>query len=181
MKKLMLGAAALIGAATAPANAAVNIVVEGGGTPVVFEDNGSRFALLGIDARPASSTATTVDIDFVNSIIKSGPLVVGLFGCTGGLGSLSCTPNASIDVQPGQRLFDSLLAQFDGSGNVVFGTVTGGTTTLSLAVTQQGQPPIASQVAVPEPGTWAMLLLGFFTIGASMRAKTSRRFRLKAA
>jgi len=34
---------------------------------------------------------------------------------------------------------------------------------------------------VPEPGTWAMLLVGFGALGAAMRRKTSRALRLRTA
>ncbi|TCD06537.1 PEP-CTERM sorting domain-containing protein [Erythrobacteraceae bacterium CFH 75059] len=40
---------------------------------------------------------------------------------------------------------------------------------------------IAIQAAVPEPGTWALMLLGFGFIGASMRARKTREVRVRYA
>ncbi|MEE4539137.1 MAG: PEPxxWA-CTERM sorting domain-containing protein [Erythrobacter sp.] len=173
MKKVLLGAAALVGAMATPANAAA-ILVEGGGTPVIYEQNGNRFVLLGIDARGSAigSGEVTVDAAYVNSLITSGPELLNLFACTNGM---NCTPNASISVSPGERLFDSLLGEFDGLDRVVINN-SGRTQTIGAGLpTQPGSPPIVAQAAVPEPATWVMLLLGFFAIGASMRSKIATK------
>jgi hypothetical protein len=41
-------------------------------------------------------------------------------------------------------------------------------------------PPLipVTPPAIPEPGTWAMLLLGFAAVGASLRRTTARRIAL---
>ena len=39
----------------------------------------------------------------------------------------------------------------------------------------------AAQNAVPEPGTWAMILLGFFGVGAAMRPRRARGPRMRFA
>lgn len=164
MKKAILGLAAALCALSSPANAAVKIQVEGGGNPVVWEDNGNRFALLGPDARGTSGGL--VDLDYINSVIVSGPLAINLFVCVGGFPCAS--PASSVFVQDGERLFDSLIAEFDATaGAVVFE----GTSTLNLnpEPLQLGPPPIGG--AIPEPATWLMLILGFFGVGAAMRSK----------
>lgn len=175
MKKTILGIAAALCAFSTPANAAVRIQVEGGGTPVVWEANGNSFALLGPDARSGSgASGGFVDLDYVNSLIVSGPQAINLFVCASGFaldGSSCATPvTSSITLQDEERLFNSLIAEFDATGNVVFGRPTGnGRDTLSLSVTQSGPPPIGA--AIPEPATWLMLILGFFGVGAALRSK----------
>ncbi|WP_228243136.1 PEPxxWA-CTERM sorting domain-containing protein [Porphyrobacter sp. GA68] len=182
MKKLALAGTALAALVATPAAAAVNIVVEGGGTPIVYQgDNGNRFAVLGIDARPQDGDTIvnlpnfTVDTDFIRSLIVSGgqSRLQNVFACTGSGAAFGCSPFTSLSVPDEARLFNSLLAEFTGTGNIVFSRPSGGTTTLSLNVTQNGAPPIAA--AVPEPATWAMMLLGFFGIGFAMRSQRARR------
>ncbi len=191
MKKFSLIAAALsaaLAAATAtPAQAAVEIVIEGGGTPIVFEgDNGNRFAVLGIDARRRDADNIvnladfTVDLSFLQSRISpssgGGARLVNAFVCPDFAGGASCSPLTSITVSDEARLFSSLLLEFNGSGNIVLTSpFTSRTSTLNLGVTQVGGPPILG--AVPEPTTWAMMLLGFFTIGAALRRRGSRALK----
>ncbi|WP_234026338.1 PEPxxWA-CTERM sorting domain-containing protein [Qipengyuania thermophila] len=174
----LAGAAVLSGA---PATAAVNIVVEGGGTPIVYEgDNGNRFAVLGIDARQQDANTIvdlpnfTVDEAFIRSLIVSGPAsrLQNAFFCPDFAGGSGCAPLTSVSVPDEARLFNSLLLEFTGTGNIVLSRPSGGTTTLSLNVTRQGPPPLAA--AVPEPSTWAMLLLGFFAIGAGLRRRAAQ-------
>lgn len=113
-----------------------------------------------------------VDLDYVNSLIASGPSLVELYSCVGGF---PCTPGASIIVSDEDRLFDSLIGEFAGSGNVVFNQPVGGTDTLGLGtITREGSPPIGTSNAVPEPTTWLMLLLGVFAIAAAMRSSAAR-------
>ena len=181
MKALFSIAAATVALTAMPASAA-QIVVEGGGTPVVFEgDNGNRFGLVGIDTRRDDSDSdvnlpeTVVDFDFIQSLITSGAgSLVNAFYCED-FGNTACTPLTSLSVMDESRLFDSLLLEFSSTGNIVFQ----GTATLGLGtITRTGAPPIDIAGAVPEPSTWAMLLLGFFAVGGAMRSKrrTSVRF-----
>ncbi|MEM6827082.1 MAG: PEPxxWA-CTERM sorting domain-containing protein [Pseudomonadota bacterium] len=175
MKKTILGIAAALCAISSPANAATNLVREGGSGPdIVWEDNGNRFGLIGADARPDTIDGGLVDLDYINSLITAGPVALNLFACVGGfdLVASSCdTPvTSSVFVNDGERLFDSLIVEFNGTGNVTWQNPTGGTGTLNLStVTQSGPPPIGG--AIPEPATWLMLILGFFGVGAAMRSK----------
>lgn len=177
MKKFTLGLVSLACLAAAPASAAVNIVIEGGGTPIVYEgENGNRFAVFGIDARQQDSDNivnlpnVTVDNSYIQSLITSGASqFVNAFLCTNGE---DCAAFTSVNVADEARLFGSLLLEFSGTGNIVFSKPSGGTATLGLGITQQGLPPIGDvTAAVPEPSTWAMMLLGFFAIGFGMRAR----------
>lgn len=175
IKKIAFASAAIAAFASTPASAAVQIVVEGGGTPVVFEgDNGNRFAVLGVDARGGTGGAVTEEF-IQNSITSGGDQFVGAFSCTGGLGALSCGEFANFTVNPGQRIFDNLLLEFSTGNNATFDRVVfGGSATLGLGnITRQGQPPIGAPV--PEPATWAMMLLGFFGIGGALRSRRNER------
>jgi hypothetical protein len=173
---------ALLGAAmlAAPAGAAVNLVAEGGGTPVVFEgDNGNLFAVLGIDARRQDSDTVVnlpdflVDDAYIRSLIPGGGgSLANAYFCPDLSGGVGCSPLTSVSVSDEARLFDSLLLEFSaGTSSVTFRRPSGGTTSLGLAVTRTGPPPLAVSSAVPEPATWAMMLLGFFAIGGMMRVR----------
>lgn len=189
MRKSLIAAAIAATAIAAPASAAVSIVVEGGGTPVVFEDtDGSRFGLVGADARRqdndnvVNQPSVDVDLAYINSLISSGPNAVAAYSCSGGASNLSCNVLTSLTVEDEARLFDSILLQFASgfTGNVVFANPGGRTSTLSLAnVTQQGAPPIAG--AVPEPSTWLTLLLGFFAVGGVLRNSKRKEGKLAYA
>lgn len=181
---------ALAGAAFAatPADAAVNLVVEGGGTPIVFAgDNGNRFAVLGIDARRRDADNIvnlpnfTVTTDFIRSLIASGGAsrLQNAFFCPDFAARTGCSTLTSVSVADEARLFSSLLLEFSGSGSIVLTRPSGGTTTFGLRVTQPGAPPI--NMAVPEPSTWAMLLLGFFGIGAAVRKAKVRQISVAYA
>ena len=181
---------ALLAAAFAatPAVAAVNLVVEGGGTPVVFAgDNGNRFAVLGIDARQRDADNIVnlpnfeVTTDFIRSLIVGGGAsrLQNAFLCSDFAGGSGCSALTSVSVADETRLFSSLLLEFSGTDNVIFTRSSGGRTTLGLRVTQQGAPPISA--AVPEPSTWAMLLLGFFGIGAAVRKMKVKQVSLAYA
>lgn len=171
MKKLMVAAALAVGVSAAPASAAVSFVVEGGGTPVVFEDNGNRFGLVGVRG---DATGGTVDFASIGAAITSfgSNTLVNAFQCTDFAMGGSCSSLTSLAVASGQRIFDALLLEFSSSNGFTAGTnvVFGGTATLSLArVTRAGDPPISG--AVPEPTTWAMMILGMGLAGAAMRRR----------
>lgn len=191
MKKLLFAAGALL-LATAPANATVvNVTVEGGGTPVVYQlGNGNYLGLLGFDSRPADA----------DNIVNLAPFTFGAADITGLITSGASTvknyyfgpswPNALeantlidgdlITIDDEARLFDSLWVEWDGSSSLVFKKAFGsGTTTLGNRVTQTGVAPISS--AVPEPGTWALLVIGFGMMGAALRGQARRALRLARA
>ena len=177
MRKVLTALVATAVVVTSPASAAVNIVVEGGGTPVVFQgSNGNRFGLVGLDARRrdadsiANLPAFTVDRNYIISRLSDASSFVNAYSCSNFSSGGSCAPLASVLVPDEARLFDSLLLEFNSTGNIVFNNPTGSTTTLALGrVTRNAPPPIGT--AVPEPGTWMMLLLGFFGVGGLLRGR----------
>lgn len=65
--------------------------------------------------------------------------------------------------------------------------VTGGLNTISVNGTSGGNASFsgnlsfASVAAVPEPGTWALMLIGFGAVGFSMRRRRSGAYLLQAA
>jgi len=63
-----------------------------------------------------------------------------------------------------------IMSQANPQTLVVSGTVTGGSATYSGNVAFRAAP------AVPEPGTWALMILGFGVVGYAMRRRTSVRF-----
>lgn len=188
IKKLAIITAGLTALSGSPALAAVDLVIEGGGTPIVFQgDNGNRFGVLGIDARRQDSDSIVnlsdfvVDTAFIRSLIApasgGGARLENAFFCSN-FGSANCSPLTSVSVADESRLFGSLLLEFNGTGNVVFQSPnTGRTASLNLAVTQQGLPPINVAGAVPEPTTWVMMLLGFFGMGAALRIRSRKTGR----
>lgn len=175
MRKVLIALAAFAVVGPTPASAAVNIVVEGGGAPVVFQgSNGNRFGLVGLDARRRDTDtivnlpAFTVDRNYIIGRLSDPSSFVDAYSCVNFSSGGSCTPLTSVVVQDEARLFGSLLLEFNSTGNIVFNNPSGSTTTLALGrVTRNGSPPIGS--AVPEPGAWMLLLLGFFGIGSVLR------------
>jgi hypothetical protein len=175
MRKALTVLAAIAVVGTTPASAAVNIVVEGGGTPVVFEGaDGNRFGLVGLDARRRDGNAivdlpdVTVDRNDIISRLSNPNSFVDAYFCENFSSGGSCTPFTSIVVQDEARLFNSLLLEFNSTGSITFNNPVGGTGSLGLGtVTRSGPPPIGT--AVPEPGTWLMVMLGLFGIGALLR------------
>ena len=184
MKKILVLAAAAAACTAMPASAA-RIVVEGGGSPIVYEgDNGNRFGLVGVDTRrddadtDVNRPPTVVDFSLIQSLITSGAgSLVNAFYCAD-FGNTACTPLTSLTVLDEQRSFNSLLLEFNSTGNIVFA----GSSTLNLGnITRIGAPPIAVTPAVPEPSTWAMLLLGFFGVGGALRARRQTKAALTYA
>ena len=88
----------------------------------------------------------------------------------------------------------SFLDVILGNGNTSYGFLADGTTSITNVRYEADDPPgeitilkqvridIADDVPpVPEPGTWAMMLLGFGAIGAAMRSRRRRGSALQIA
>ena len=188
MKKMLVSMAAIAMSFGAAQAAVVNVSVEGGGTPVVYQlDNGNLLGLLGFDARGADAD-NVVNLpnfefstaDITGLITSGGSQVAGYyFGPSFPTTSLQNTAVDSsyvFSVADEARLFDSLWVEWSGDSNLVFGKAFGGgTTTLGNTVTQLGAAPIGG--AVPEPGTWALMILGFGLVGSALRRRVSGSVR----
>jgi hypothetical protein len=81
-------------------------------------------------------------------------------------------------LSTGQQEFRNLLNQTlvaGGNNTIAISGTTGGNAAFS------GTISFASAAAVPEPGTWLMMLLGFGAMGYSMRRRRSHGLLMQAA
>jgi hypothetical protein len=180
MKSLKLGVALAIAAAALPATSATaapiiidtsvpaggfsndNVVcnVTGAVTPCAFTDTGSFVTPAGFNS--VSLTISTAingsnpatDVNFT-SVLFNGV-------------AFSLTPNGAAE-------FGSLLNQAIAAGATNTITVNG---TTGGNGSFRGTLSFGNVAAVPEPGTWAMMLLGFGAIGFSMRRRRSQASHL---
>lgn len=154
MRKLMMGLAVTAALAiAAPAEAAVDYAVSGAGSGTFsLELTGSTYTLTALDL-----TFGTASFDLSNSVLEP-------FGPSWLLGG----PNlGATGLQGGtddfQLIFDPALA----SQTVFLQYVNIGLLNsfpAGLATVTQ-----VADAAVPEPGTWAMMLLGFGAAGVALR------------
>jgi hypothetical protein len=143
---------------------------------LTFNLTGSRTATFTLESSAPNSftsNALTGNQIFFNN-------VTGTFGGTAGTANISFGTNliADLNIQSTNLGFTQLSGPgdlFSGPpSNPIFnlgtfnlsGGFTAGPATLTIT-----QAPVA---AVPEPSTWAMMLLGFGAIGASMRHRRQR-------
>ena len=161
-KVFLLGAVALSGVmAAAPANAAL----------LLFDLSGSRNASFTLDSNPipttfSSSSLIGDQISFSNVAgTYNGIPGLATIGFGNGLAATLNIGNANLGFTQfvGPDLFSGTAA------NPVFSP---GTFSLRSIVSGNSTLRI-SQVAaaVPEPGTWAMMLIGFGAVGYSMRRR----------
>ena len=174
MRKLLL----LCGIALSSAFAAVPAYAQA----VTFTLTGSRNATFTLDdSIPDSSTSSAL---VGNQIFFNA--VAGTFGGTAGIADISFGTNliADLNIQSASLGFTQLSAAGDlftgPASNPIFNT---GTFSLSggflagpatLTITR------AAVAAVPEPGTWAMMLIGFGAMGVSMQRRRRTQY-LQAA
>jgi hypothetical protein len=157
---LLCGIALSSVAAAVPANA----------QPLLFELSGSRTATFTLD----SSTPDSFTSSFIGDQIFFND-VVGTFGGTPGTADLSFGTNLISAFQVQSASLD--FTQFSGpalfSGPASSPTFNLGTFNLSGILSGNSTLTIsqAAPGAVPEPGTWAMMLVGFGALGVSMRRR----------
>lgn len=113
-----------------------------------------------------------------------------------GATSSDSSAGGNLNYYTGHLVFD--LTATDGSllslasathnGATVYGgadlrqcPVTGACTTGPVGFSLSARDPNPTGAAVPEPATWAMMIVGFGAIGASMRRKQSRRVQFSFA
>ena len=149
---------------------------------LLFDLSGSRTATFTLNtSTPSSFTTDGIgDQIFFNNI-------AGTFGGTAGTANISFGTNlvADLNIQSASLGFTQLIGPVDlftgPASNPTFNTGTfnlsGGFTAgaATLTITR------AAVAAVPEPGTWAMMLIGFGAMGVSLRRRRQTRSALQAA
>jgi hypothetical protein len=115
------------------------------------------------------NTGSCGSIKDINSLVvgaQSIPLFFALTGAGAGI-SFDLTGISSINrSSPGKLYFDAT-----GFLNAPGSTATAGIFTLTTQGNGQVQTTFSASTAVPEPATWALMLLGFGAIGVSMRRR----------
>ncbi len=171
MKSLKLGVALAIAATALPATSAQaaqyltitgpsgtfgddEVVCAGGGTNCNFTrtftfTTPAGFNLASIDISSIATTNPLTNIDF-SSVTLNGVVFNTL----------------STGTQEFRNLLNQALAA-GGTNNLVVTGTTGGNAAFS------GNLSFSAAAAVPEPGTWALMLLGFGAVGFSMRRRRS--------
>ncbi len=177
MNKISLALASIAAVALAPAAHAAVSINATSLQAITGPDEVANTVTFGYSDSDLSSPTFSEFLTFTNTI--------------GGMYDLALsTSNSNVDftraflVAPGgaefnlTKLFDQGGAlEFWGVSNLNFGP---GQFTLNLlgnnrgAGTLDGSVTIVSQMpAVPEPGTWAMMILGFGTVGFAMRRRSA--------
>ena len=185
MRKLLLAATALLGLAASPASAAIvaNLGVNptsatgafnhavGGG----FFDDQITFQLVGGPQFLTIASVTNNFADAASQITGFTGSVFRIVGAIGGgddirvIGPVAATANCGANCQGfgGSAVLSAGNYYLDLSGTGGGSAGYGGT----LSTTQVG--------AVPEPATWAMMILGFAGVGfMAYRRRTQNAFRI---
>jgi hypothetical protein len=164
MRNIALAGVAMAAAAASLPAAAV---------PLSFTLTGSRDASFVLDSNPTPTTFSSTILggnNFGDQISFAN--VAGTFGGTPGFASIGFGTGifATLNVNSATLGFTQLVGPnlFSGTAaNPVFST---GTFNLSGLVSGNSVLTISSLVsAAPEPGTWAMMILGFGMAGAGLR------------
>ena len=158
MKSLMIGASVLtLAIAATPAAAA----------PLLFELSGSRSATFTFD--PETTTPDFFSSSFIGDQVSYNT-ITGIFGGTPGTAFVGFgtflaatlniqTPSLGFTQFAGPDLFTvSNMRPVFSLGTFQLTSIVSGSSTLTI-----------SAAAVPEPATWAMMLVGFGMLGAAMR------------
>ena len=160
---LLCGIALSSVAASVPANAqALNFTLSGA--------RNATFTLSSSTPNSFTTNAVVGDQIFFNN-------VAGIFGGSAGTGNISFGTNtiADLNIQSSNLDFTQLFGSailFTGSPSSP--TFALGTFNLSGGFTSGASTLTISQAAVaavPEPGTWAMMLLGFGAVGFAVRRR----------
>lgn len=143
------------------------------GAATVFTADGSllnqlTFTLLG----GASFTAAEFNLEQGSLINSSNPLMITLTALGGG------TSTFSVTNPTGSNIFDIIAGAGESYTSASFSTTNGG-----FADFKQLRLVLANSTGpVPEPATWAMMLLGFGGIGFAMRrSQRNKATRMRIA
>ncbi len=165
MRKLMMGLAVTAALAiAAPAEAAVDYTVSGAGSGTFsLELTGSTYTLTAVDL-----TFGSASFDLSNSLFETFGAFWTLGGQSFGVNGLaSGTDDFNFIFNPALPSQD-VFPQYTNIGNP--SEILGGRATVNQVA-----------AAVPEPGTWAMMLLGFGAAGAALRRSRRRSVHSGAA
>ncbi len=128
-----------------------------------------------------ATTTTLYGLDAVtDSLVRATNANAGTYTNTSTLGNIFAPLGAGITFMPGDRVgFDisgSTNQGFFSLNDAFFSVdqVTGLATSLG-ALGVGGITGITAAAAVPEPATWAMMLIGFGAVGYSMRKRQGRK------
>ena len=159
MKSVLIGASVLtLAVAASPATAA----------PLLFELSGSRSATFTFD--PETTTPDFFNSSFIGNQVSYNS-IEGIFGGTPGTAFVGFGTflAATLNIQSPSLGF----TQFAGPGLFTVSNMRPvlslGTFQLTSIVSGASTLKISAAAAVPEPATWAMMLIGFGMMGASMR------------
>lgn len=152
-----------------------------GDTPGVFVAPGKPFNALHLEAR-ATANGYTPSVTYSDLVLLTpgltqvGSLVTGFTTVPGSNGTNPNFPDGN-DFHSQWFVADSNLALFDWtlSGRVRFDIVGPGTSIderVRFGITGK-QVAFTPPPAVPEPGTWALLIAGFGLVGAALRRRTA--------
>ena len=171
MRKLALAVAAVAAFSAAPASASVtvNYTITGTGTGGIILTCSDTFSACSLDylllySLPGFPTSfSTANAGLLQSL--SG---VTIGGTTGGVNGIDLPSNADdflFTFAPDVASQTVSLTYVSGLAEQIFPSFG------ELTITQVQSP---GTPAVPEPATWAMMLLGFGALGLSQRRKRSR-------
>lgn len=167
----------------------------GAATALTFGTTAAHAAIEIFPSAPSGSfrdlgvtCAGTAPCDFSESGTFTTP--DGFDTVTGTISTSFNAGDASTNINFSSVLLNGAAFTLSPNGDFEFGSlplnllVPGGTNTLTVNGTTTGNGSFAGTLtfgnssALPEPGTWAMMLLGFGMIGAGMRRQKDKAARL---
>lgn len=183
VRKLIAGAALCLALSTVQTKAAVHVVDLGllaPDTTVAFSGNTGTGAFTEIFKFSVASAGNEASVSYSDSVRFASRLITGgqlaLFSCltncsgssvpTGSLVASAPVINLTATVQ--SAAIESVLLSTAG---FYYLALTGTTAAPAPGVTYAGTISVAS--AVPEPATWAMMLVGFAGLGFAARRKSA--------
>lgn len=165
LKPMLFAAASIVALQATPATAAVNFTVTKD-NPAGFGANVTGFYFT---FSAQSAVATTLDI-ILSAYDRSDCYSVDGIGCA--FYDRNRREVTTIAINPGFNSYD---------GSISIGTGPGPVTSISVLFSTPSTSPIVvtnfdTEFAdlVPEPSTWAMMLVGFGAIGFAMRRRSTK-------